>query len=99
MQRHSPTRLPYALIALGFLAPTCVAVIYSVGASGAPRTIPPAWLMAARFGLPLCVFSALIGVVLAWRSGAPAGIGRRAFLLLLTLSAGILLVIWAMMFA
>ncbi len=98
MQLLSRTRLPYALIGLGCLTPTCVAVIYSVGASGAPRSIPPAWLMAARFGLPLCVFSALVGVVLAWRSGPPAGIGRRAFLLLLALMAGILLAIWAMMF-
>ena len=98
MQLLSRTRLPYALIGLGFLAPTCVAVIYSVGASGAPRTIPPAWLMVARFGLPLCVFGALVGVVLAWRGGAPAGIGRRAFLLLLGLMAGILLAVWAMMF-
>ena len=87
--------LPYVLIAIGFAVPGLAAVIYSFGVTGAPRTLPPGWLVVARFGLPLSVSTGLIGVVLAWRSGLVTGPIRAALFLVL---AALLLVTGAMFF-
>ena len=87
--------LPYVLIAIGFAVPGLAAVIYSFGATGAPRTLPPGWLVVARFGLPLSVLIGLSGVMLAWRGGLVTTPIRAVLLLVV---AALLLVIGAMFF-
>ena len=95
MSFDSRARLPYVLIALGLGVPSLAAAIYSMGATGGPRAIPPAGLLAARLGLPLSAVLGLAGVIMAWRAGTTS---VRLRLLLLAVAAALLLAMWAMFF-
>ncbi len=94
------SRAGYTLILIGLSSPSVVAIVWGRSLPPGGRSMTNIELLAARWGLPLCAVTALIGVLVAW----PKGPLRRSLfriwcLICSTVLASALLIFWALFFA